>query len=360
MKVILHGATNGSNFGDFLFAKMFYSKLESINPDNNLFYEFPKLGIGKFYRKYIPYTKKQRISDIYKADLLVYFSGGYFGERTNSIKETILRYFRYFALGQFFLRKKKKIAIIGVGGGPITNSFLRRVICKIMNNAEIVIVRDQTTADYFKKYGVKREIIVTTDTVLSFDVDSIPPIDNKIKNTLLNNNKKKILLHMYGNKEIDEKINKKVVSNLNSFIAKHIDYSVYITYDGVQKNRKKYKDTYDLIETDNKYYYEYSDPMQFCSFLKEMDLIITPKLHVGIFSYILSKSILSFPMHPGKTKRFYEMIGEKNRCIALNEVQGDEVYDLLEKYHNIDIKKNEELIKKAKSNLEALSKIVKD
>ena len=128
MNIILHGATNSSNFGDFLFAKMFYDRLEKINNGKNKFYEFPKLGIGDFYRIYIPYDKKQKIKDLKNADLLVYFSGGYFGESNSSLKETFIRYVRYFMIGKYFCKKKKKIAIINkIGKTPfliLLNSFL--------------------------------------------------------------------------------------------------------------------------------------------------------------------------------------------------------------------------------------------
>ena len=76
MKIILHGATNGSNFGDFLFADIFYNKVLECNENGeNVFFEFPKYGIGDFFRNELGYTHKQTVGDILTADMLVYISG---------------------------------------------------------------------------------------------------------------------------------------------------------------------------------------------------------------------------------------------------------------------------------------------
>lgn len=60
-----------------------------------------------------------------------------------------------------------------------------------------------------------------------------------------------------------------------------------------------------LVCEDNVYWYEsrykqlvpYGYPTQLCNILNEMDLIITPKLHVGIVGATLSKSVISFSIH---------------------------------------------------------------
>lgn len=81
MKIILHGATNGSNFGDYLFADIFWRRLKEVNSEGeNIFFEFLKYGISDFFKKNLEYKYEFKKKDIFDADLLIYFSGGYFGE----------------------------------------------------------------------------------------------------------------------------------------------------------------------------------------------------------------------------------------------------------------------------------------
>ncbi|MCG8498942.1 MAG: polysaccharide pyruvyl transferase family protein [Firmicutes bacterium] len=185
MKIILHGATNGSNFGDYLFADIFWHTLLSCNKDGKtLFFEFPRYGFGRFFRKELGYTHKQTIGDVFNGDMLVYFSGGYFGQRTSSLKESIKRLIRYMPIGIVFALRRKPILMLGVGGGPITNKLLRSAICWLMNRAAIVTVRDEETANYFKSYGVKKEIKVTSDTAQVITPDSLPPLDDAVKESI--------------------------------------------------------------------------------------------------------------------------------------------------------------------------------
>jgi len=360
MKIILHGATSGSNFGDFLFADLFYNKLNNVNYNGeNIFFEFSRFGIRSYFKKELNYTNKQKFKDLRKADLLVLFSGGYFGEREGSLKENILRFVRYVPISFWFILRKKPIVISGVGGGPLTSKLLRKSMAFIMKKSLIVTVRDEQTKAYFKEYGVKRNIIVTSDTAQTITKSIIPPLDHSVENDIENtfSNKKKIFLHLYGKENIDNKIIRKVIAPLNDFLSNNKDYGVVIGFDwkkNIEPIRNQLKG---LISCDTTYFYKYEDPWQFCSLLNNMNVIITPKLHVGIIGATFSKSVISLPMHREKTIRYYQQIGESERCISLNDSTYNDVRETLNKFHNKNINLSKEILSMSEYNLKILEKI---
>lgn len=363
MKIILHGATSGSNFGDFLFADLFLNELNKLNPEGtNLFFEFNRFGIGDHFREELNYKHKQKLSDLFNADLLILFSGGYFGERTTTWRESIIRFIRYVPVSLLFLLRNKPIVISGVGGGPLSNKFIRMPMKIIMDKAMFVTVRDEETKEYYKEYGVQREITVTSDTAQVISENMIPILDNAVQNNIYKvfNKDKIVFLHMYGKEEIDNKIIEKVIPPLNSFLNKHKDFGVIIGYDWKQ-DTKKLKNVKELIDCKSVYIYKYENAWQFCSLLNNTDLIITPKLHVGIVGSSLGKSVISMPMHKEKTKRYYDQIGEQKRCISLDNSNFNKVYETIEKYHDKNINLKKEFSTLAKYNLdiigEAISKL---
>lgn len=353
MKVLLHGATNKTNFGDYLFADIFYNFLKDKYDVS--FYECPIFGIGKFYKKNLKYTKKGNFISQFNNDALVYISGGYFGEKSNRFVKSFIRFVRYFLVGLIFCLKNKPIFIVGVGGGPLKNTLLKRLVVKIMNKAKLIIVRDDYTKKFFECNSVTNKIITTTDTALVIKNYKLPKISNKefLNFIAKNKNKKIVLVHLYGNYDIDFLIKERIITAINSF--SRLNECAFI-FAGDYVFNKKYdvSNIFDSLESDNKIFYQYSNPWEFCSVINTCDMVITTKLHVGIIASTLSKSVLSFPMHFDKTKRFYEQISEKERCVELSKVSTSKVLSLLNSYFEKDIHISDELFLRANKNLDFL------
>ena len=90
---------------------------------------------------------------------------------------------------------------------------------------------------------------------------------------------------------------------------------------------------------------------------EDMDLIITPKLHVGIIGAALGKSVVSFPEHAYKTSRFYANINEEGRSMRLECVNQDEALRMMEKYAAVPITIDKNVRKLAMENLIPLHSI---
>ena len=85
--------------------------------------------------------------------------------------------------------------------------------------------------------------------------------------------------------------------------------------------------------------------------LGECDMVITPKLHVGIVSSSFGKSVFSFPINYEKTKRYYKNIGYSERCIDIYTVEHDQILALLEMHHDEGIQIPMGVVESAEENL---------
>ena len=348
-KVLIHGATNTCNFGDVLFASLIYKRLNAVGGLDVYFLEFPRYGVGEFVRKELSYSKKISLIKALKCDKLVYMPGGYFGDDRKSLKKAIKRYFRYVTIGSWFRRHKKEIIISGLGGGPLYYSFVREAVVRIINSASFVSFRDIESFNYFADNGVTNNCIVTADAALTITKKDIPQLDIVVKDEISKNigNRKIIFLHVSFDEKIDRKIADIIVPAINRYVEEN-DFGIVLGFDGVADPTNTI--VYEKIRKTNLYVYQYHSAWQLCALLNSVDVVITHKLHVGIVSSALSKSVLSFPVHQHKTVRFYEQINERDRCIKLNDTKTENVYNSLQRYANVKIVISEETRKLAESN----------
>lgn len=344
MKFVLHGATNGSNYGDCLFADIFYHHLiEKYPNDEFVFLEMPKFGIGKFYRENIGYTTVEKNFNYRNCDALIYFSGGYWGEQNSDCLHTIRRYVRYFIPGTWCRRNDIPIAVIGVGGGPISSKVLKKAIKEILNSATTITVRDEETKEYFLNWGVNSQIEVTTDTALIVEAP-------KVKE------KKLIFLHVDESLVFKQFYCDILSESLKKFLSQHDEYKVIVGHDQKCSNEIQDLVVKDLGNSIATFFY-YDGIRQFENMLGGCSLILTPKLHAGIMGASFGKSVISFPVHAEKTLRFYRQIGELERCVPMDLINIDKMDDMLNQFYDkkIDVSK---LKKIAYQNISSLDEFI--
>ncbi|WP_289216053.1 polysaccharide pyruvyl transferase family protein [Halobacillus campisalis] len=266
-------------------------------------------------------------------------------------------------IGLYFILTKKKLMVIGVGGGPISNKFLRKMLTFILNKAKTVTVRDNETAEYYKKYGVNNQLTVTSDSAQIITPDVLPVLNKDVEKSILSTfeNKKIIFLHINNYGDEFAEYQNTIIKSLNLFLKNHNDYGVIIGADVLtNETTEQLKTIKEKVNCDSIYVYNYQSPWQLCSLLNRVDVILTTKLHVGILGASFSKSVLAFPNHYEKVRRYYNQIGEEDRCLKLTEVTEDKILNLLENYHNERIILPESIVEKAKSNFEIMRTSISD
>ncbi len=354
MKVMLHGAVNLSNYGDYLFAELFYKTLRNNGVDA-VFYTHPKYGISSFFKKHLGYEPEDcSFRDLVKTcDAFVFFSGGYFTEPSKKVflGETH-HVHRYLYPASFFMKAGKPIYALGVGAGPFKDAAFSKKARTILNYATKITVRNEESLRYCEEFGIHNDITVTADTALVIreylekEKQDVPKFETE-------DGKKMLLFHIDSNDYVTEKLKETVVPATIGFLKQHPEYQLYLAADGVKKDWH-YQRYEEMFRDCNPIVLKYDDPWILTRQIERADLIVTTKLHVGIVGSALGRSVVSFPFISNKTPRFYRQIGEAERCMPLETITEEKAYRMLEGFKDQKITVPQELIDKARLNLELL------
>lgn len=353
MKILLNGATAGTNFGDFLFAKMFQQKVSELVGENNVYWYSSRYALSDFYAHHLKYSRKYRLGDI---NGLIYISGGYFHGDDHTLKDYIIRYLRYFHIGIRCILRKIPMAICAVEVGSTNSRFIYLVEKLILKKSKIIIVRNDESYNYAISMGAKN-VICTADSVFAlsksmFDDYSVP--------SLIKSDRSK-LLFLHVNRSVDEnkQILEKIVPIVNEFCLNHPEYNVVVGMDQYTSNQKDIFDYLANFITAPTIFNEYNDPFQLCKTIDMCDLIVTHKLHVGIVGAHLGKSIISFSGHTSKIERLYKQLNIPSRTVPLKNLSKELGVQMLERYHDEPVEVPKEVRDAAKSNFSHLECFIK-
>lgn len=347
-----------------LFADLFYQRCKALPFDAVDFWQSKQYGIGEFCRNELGYTKKKTALSCLMADAYVLISGGSLGDDWHPTRRSALRRFVRFVLpGRLFQMMGKPVYVLGVGGGPIDSLWLRKQTVKMLNQARVVMFREEETRRYFAEYGVTNDITVTTDTAQMITQDMLPPLKVQEELDQFSGGRKKLYVHLSENDFYNGEICKREIPGVIRFLQAHPEYVCVVSYDNVrmtdpQGSLRKLQAVSMLREQGlDVFLYDYSNTWQLCALLMQMDCVITHKLHIGIVGATLGKSVLSFPVHRSKTQRYYHQVGEESRCIHMKDLSPEIVYEQLETYHAKPVALPAWIRQEAEKNLSILKDI---
>lgn len=355
MNILIHGAINASNFGDCIFADMFFTTLRNALPNDNIwFYDMPPYGIGTYLRKHLNYDYIMSADDYDMVDVLIFISGGYFGENTKSLRDSIKRYNRYVKLGLKYIKKNVPILVLGLEVGPINFNFLKNAVGRILNYASVLTVRNKESLEYCYNVISANNAILTFDTALQIGRTKIFDSFSNI-NTILEDEKKAIFLHIPYNGLSDKRYIRNILDPVCDFCEKHKEY--YIIYGMDNEEAHGMNNIMEYIIKNKSIltkHYCYTDYWELCILLSKVDFIVTTKLHVGIVGASYGKAIISTPKHSYKTERFYREIGHLENCVSFYELSPDHMKILLEQLYNKPIKIDEINYELSRKNLDIM------
>lgn len=350
MKILLCGATAGSNFGDFMLAKIFQETVSDIVGSENVYWHNSFGSYSEFFEKNLNNHNKYRLS---KIDKMIYISGGYFFGSDCNIKQYIARFLRYFLIGIRCIIRKKPYIIIGMEVGQSKSKIITRIQKLIIKHSDYISVRNKESYDYVKKH-IRKDVELTSDTAIGIPMDFY-----KFEQFTFPKCNKRLFLHINSIPKNNSEIIAKIVPSVNKLLQKN-DYTVAISADQYSSYQSEaLKEVAGKINTSKIELYTYDNPMKLCAILNASDLVITTKLHVGIFSSRFEKSVVSFSGYTDKIVRFYNQIGESDRSISLKQYDVETGYLMLDKYKDRDICINSEIIEMANNNLLHIKQFIK-
>ena len=343
-KIMVHCSTNAgtSNFGDVLFAEMVLRHLQ----DNGFKASF--FDLSNYVNKYLYETKglRQEKISVQEADAVLYFAGGYFGEKKRErIDRSIRHYQRFMRFGRIALMYNKPIAVIGIGAGPALWYPSKRIVTKVCNESTIITTRDIESADFLKSIGVNSKIVVCSDIAQTYHL----PIHHQIKGVVLDDTAEYIFLHTNYQKDVSELF----ALSVKAYISNHPNIKVLIGADNVVDISEAVEVAKTILGENRVMIYTYTEPDDLCAVLAKCKLILTYKLHVGIISATLGKSVIALAKHE-KIQRYYDQIGEPHRCINFTGCTTKDVEEHVESYYGKGINLSPLIISRANQNWELL------
>lgn len=351
--ILLHGATDfgSSNYGDYIYGEMVYEYLK--DKDMNVQFYKP----SPFFKKYIKEYSKNHTFKKEDTDLVVYIPGGYFGEgHKASFKENLLHFYRFMPLGIWATYKKVPMVVLGIGAGPNKCWFMNFAIKRICNHSKFITVRDKESYKALKKICPKANIIEGGDLIITKGLNQTNQSSQLKMVEQIKKNKKILLVHYNHSKEALLKF----AESVNWFISKHKEYTVVVASDTISDYEDKYFKEFEDKCGIKCEHFVYDDPSEMTALLKSIDVVLTCKLHVGVIAASFGKSVVPIASHPEKTIRFYSQIGESKRFRSLFDTTSEEISLLLEKYHDKNIKINEEIITKSNITWDFFDTIIGD
>ena len=350
MKVLLNGATGGTNFGDYLFAEIFNQEVSKNVGKENVFWYESRYCMSDFYKRHLNYeTKKYKLREI---DALICVSGGYFCGNDKRIRDYIIRYLRYFHLCVRCIRRKIPIAIIGVEVSKPKLKLMEKIERFILKESSLVVVRNEESYNQLLNYGIKNGIC-TADTAHIISADfcdafSLPENIARLK-------KRKLFFHIQAS---CMEVAYKMLDAVNVFLANHEEYDVVLGLDQYIREKNFLDDFSKKVRCRNVVVYNYDNPIELCKVLSNMDFILTPKLHVGIIGATFSKSVLSFSDHSEKICRFYNQLNESGRSLSMCDFSTEKAVEMMEVYHLRSLNVPQKTIEKSKLNLKIMNEFL--
>lgn len=351
MMIMLHGATDrgSTNFGDILYGNELYQLCRGSSTDVHVCY----YNESEFFKKYTKEYDEKKFS-IKETDMLVYIPGGYFSEACDTtIKRCLINFKRYMPFGLEGCFRKKRIAIVGLGAGNIHTPFLKWPLKMLLKRAELITVRDHLSANALQALSPRVSVENYGDMILSIDMLALArktAQTQSIKQTAEQYNKKLLVVH-YNH---SEKALELFADALKIFATEHPEYLIVVAADSVIIDDEVLFERYSKIIGINSVHYKYEDPFELIELLNMSDTIVTCKLHLGVVSCILGKSVISVAEDYPKTSRFYEQIGETPRCVSLKNCNTEMLVNMLERYSETPITIPKSLIEMSMKHRERL------
>ena len=334
-KILLHGAYNGSNFGDFILAWVIQKKVYEAGAEtvlNNASPYFLKI-MGK--EESLPLKADYTI-----VDAAIFGGGGYLATRRIGLRGIRLLLLTHLVPMFKMIRRNKPFIICGTGVGPIHDPCLQRITVRTLEKASAIYVRNEESKEYLIHYGLKKHVEVTSDLALTLTKNDIPCEYLVAANKALERFKgKRIvfihinLLNIFSTKKSKlEQGCDYLVRDIETFAKNHDDVAFVIGSDYESfKVEKMNEHIYNMLGIDKCLLLDEYSVWGLAGFLSNVDVILTTKLHVGIVGTSLGKTVISFSGDQ-KIHRFYKQIGKPERSVELKDVKDGDCLKQLEKF----------------------------
>lgn len=358
MKVCLFGSYSGYNKGDLGILTSFIENMHSVNNNVKLCVPSKKpINIQKYikrknvsiYKTLTPYIGLKSIKYINEADAIVFGGGGLFFDRSlyNPFSSHLANLFILTYMNKHFF--KKKIYIFSVGASHLKSRLSIILTTYILNNVDVITVRDNHTKLLFSRL-TKKPIEIFYDPAFLLHYKREKMIDNYI--TRLKIKKNKLVLVSLNSSLFKIRTQREGIPDLVDMLIKlQNDFSVVLYQNDT--SMKFINKLYPLCNRGNIYIFNKTDlsPSQIIYLFKKFDFVISAPMHSSLFAYNAGVKIITIN-YDDKVTEFNKIVGNKNN-VSLNNISRINQYCIA--YHNIDYSAQNKIKMRAYQNFTELN-----
>ena len=164
-KIFIFGYYGFNNIGDEAILEAIVGQFKIMQPEMSL--TALSYNAAETKRRYgIQAVSRNRFWDVFQSireSHLVMSGGGSILQDVTSSR-SLMYYLGIILLAKFC---GKKVAFYGNGFGPVQRLFNRQLVKHIINQVDLITVRDQESKSVMEKMGIRRKILVTADAAFT-------------------------------------------------------------------------------------------------------------------------------------------------------------------------------------------------
>lgn len=356
--VFLFGYYGFENTGDEAILQAIVEQFRQSLPDSKLTAltyrsqdTIDKYGIGVVSRN----NFKGIYNAIKTSDIVISGGGSLLQDITSS--RSLIYYLSIIYIAKKF---RKKVMFYGNGFGPITKSLNKKLVKYIINQVDIITVRDYKSKEKLKALGIKKDITITADATFSIDIPSKETIESIYNKESIDSSKKLIgvsVRRWHGENQYKEIIGKAC----DKLISK--GYEVVFVPMQYPEDIKISEEIASLMDKKPKIIKEKYTPKEVIGIISGLYMLIGMRLHSLIFATIGTVPMVGLEYDP-KILSFLDLVNQKSagnvEDLDINNLLGiiDKVIKKRE-YHKESLIKYRDLLKKnAELNIKILEKFL--
>lgn len=341
-RMVICGATGINNAGDEAILEVLIGQYQekyditiiSLDPHKALKYHN--------YTKFVSiHDKRACVKCIKKSDIFLLGGGGLFQDESS-----VFNVFRWEKICKLAIKYSKRIIIYANSIGPLNYYFSRIIVRNILNQIDVITLRDQSSVDLLKEIGVTVPIVLTADPAFSYNYDSVsvypeeklrlpekyvaitirhwydshPFLPAKISNLFMKNNDKADRYHKVMADIVDE-INKKMglpvvfisfLTDRDSKVAKKI------------LSNREYKCKNIILNSEKNFL-----PISLMQVIKKSEFLVGMRLHSLIFAVGLRVPFVAID-YSKKVKGLLEELSLNSYSIPVDELSSEALMKKIE------------------------------
>lgn len=325
-KILISGYYGFNNIGDEAILKGLLEGIRERLPlaDIVVLSKFPDFTSKKHNVRAINRINLFKIMrEMRSMDLLVSGGGSLFQDVTS--KRSIVYY-----LGIIWLAKKnfrKKVMIYSQGIGPVLQPYNRHLLGRILDDIDVINVRDEKSKQELLRLGVTKEILVTTDTVFNISKPSgakgekiLGKIDRRRDKAYIG-----ISVRRWGSH--NERIKKETAWLCEKIVRESSHRPVMIPFH-FHQDLSLMKEIHAMIPQDIRsevlIMQEYLYVEDYLSLIGQMDLMVAMRLHGLIFSALMEVCPVGISYDP-KIHSFMQMLHQSD-TMNVEEMDAEQLF----------------------------------